>query len=114
MKKNNENFIIVLAWPEGVIFGAGSWYDSLFSKKRKYRVGHSALVLVKKNKCLFFDFGRYHTPISKGRVRDIETDPELKIYTKPKIKNNKICNIKNILEEIKSKKSTHGEGTLYA
>ena len=41
-----EDYIIVLAWPEGLVASAGSWYDKLFAKNGKYRVGHSALVLV--------------------------------------------------------------------
>lgn len=112
----NKNFIIVLAWPSGIIFGTGSWYDYLFSKNKKYRAGHSALILINKEKkeCRFFDFGRYHTPLGKGRVRDIETDPELKIQTKPKIKENNITNLYEILTEVKLNKSTHGEGNMYA
>ena len=37
-----NDFIIALAWPEGMVSAAGAWYDSLFARKGKYRVGHSA------------------------------------------------------------------------
>ena len=77
----NSDFIIVLAWPEGETTAAGAWYDPLFATDGKYRVGHSALILINsKNKELFyFDFGRYHTPPGFGRVRDKETDPDIGI-----------------------------------
>ena len=41
-----KDFIIILAWPEGMVAAAGGWYDVLFAQKGKYRVGHSALILV--------------------------------------------------------------------
>ena len=41
-----KDFIIVLAWPEGMVIASGAWYDRFLSKKGKYRVGHSALILV--------------------------------------------------------------------
>ena len=42
----SKDFIIILAWPEGVITAAGAWYDPLFATDGKYRVGHSAIILV--------------------------------------------------------------------
>ena len=53
-----NDFIIALAWPEGMVTRAGAWYDFLFAKNGKYRVGHSALVLVqrKTGKLCYFDF----------------------------------------------------------
>ena len=79
-----KDFIIVLAWPEGLTLGAGAWYDKIFSINGKYRVGHSALVLVnsKSNHLEYFDFGRYHTPNNFGRVRDKETDPDIMLKKK--------------------------------
>lgn len=111
-----KDFIIILAWPEGMVAAAGGWYDVLFAQKGKYRVGHSALILVNsENQQLhYFDFGRYHTPEGFGRIRDLETDTDLHIKQKAIIKNNKIDNIKDILFEIFNKKSCHGEGSLYA
>ena len=48
--------IIVLAWPEAMVAGANSWYDKYFSSKGKYRVGHSALILVNHAKEKLFYF----------------------------------------------------------
>ena len=41
-----SDFIITLAWPEGMVAAPGSWYDKILANKGKYRVGHSAIVLV--------------------------------------------------------------------
>ncbi len=112
----NEDFIIVLAWPEGLVAKAGSWYDRFFAINGKYRVGHSALVLVnsRSNQLEYFDFGRYHTPTDFGRVRDKETDPDLTLKTVAFIKDNTIENIQAILLELAELKATHGEGKMYA
>mgnify|MGYP001366760544 CR=1 FL=1 len=111
-----KDFIIVLAWPEGLVSGAGSWYDRLFSTNGKYRVGHSALVLVnsRSNQLEYFDFGRYHTPINFGRVRDKETDPDVTLKKAAIIKDNHIENIQAILLELAELKATHGEGKMFA
>lgn len=108
--------IIVLAWPEAMVAGANSWYDKYFSEKGKYRVGHSALILInhETEKLFYFDNGRYHTPAGFGRVRSQETDPDIKIKSKLILKNKQIHNIKEILFEVKRKKSCHGKGVLYA
>ena len=86
--------IITLAWPEGMVKSAGSWYDKFLSKNGKYRVGHSALLLIdsEKKKSHYFDFGRYHTPVGYGRARDVETDAELAVID-PIIDNREIVNI---------------------
>ena len=112
----NSDFIIVLAWPEGEVIAAGAWYDSLCSTNGKYRVGHSAIILVnsENKKLYYFDFGRYHTPIGFGRVRDEETDPDISIPISAEIKENKINNIEKILLHTANKKANHGEGKLYA
>ena len=108
--------IIVLAWPEAMVAGANSWYDKYFSIKGKYRVGHSALILVDhaKEKLFYFDNGRYHTPAGFGRVRSQETDPDIRIKSKLILKNHEINNIEDILLEVKNKKACHGKGVLYA
>ena len=79
---------IALAWPETWCKEAGSWYDRFMkiigiSKNGYYRVGHAAVVLVDTNsgRCHYFDFGRYHCPKGYGRIRDAETDHDLKIIT---------------------------------
>ncbi len=110
-----SDFIIVLAWPEGDVCAAGAWYDFFFAKNGKYRVGHSALILInnKTETAHYFDFGRYHTPNGYGRVRDEETDLDLKL-PKVKISNNNILQLKKLLKTVQKMKSTHGKGKLYA
>jgi len=120
MKQNG--FIIPLAWPETKVIFEGKWYDFLmrwfgFLKDNYYTAGHAAFVLVNKteNKFLYYDFGRYHTPLKHGRVRNLETDPELKIKVRPLIdKNGKLINIHALLFELQSNKSCHGECALLA
>ena len=111
-----KDFIIVLAWPEGLVAQTGAWYDKFFAKNGKYRVGHSALALVDSVTCKihYLDFGRYQTPYGFGRVRDSETDPDIAIKQKAIIKTDKIDNIEEILIEIYNNKSSHGEGILYS
>ncbi len=84
------------------------------TKQGYYPVGHAALLLIdyRNSEILYFDFGRYHTPDGFGRVRDSESDPELKIDIKANIVNGTITNIKEILLKIDKNKSTHGEGKL--
>ena len=55
-----KDFMIILAWPEGMVTAPDSWYDKIASTNGKYRVGHSALVLVNSNskQLEYFDFGR--------------------------------------------------------
>lgn len=105
----------MLAWPEGYVRAAGAWYDKVFSINGKYRVGHSAAVLInsKESKAYYFDFGRYHTPQGYGRVRDEETDPDLTLPS-VNIKSDKVVNLNDILVFLSKLKSTHGTGRLYA
>ena len=111
-----KDFIIVLAWPEGLVIASGAWYDKYLATNGKYRVGHSALALVDSatSKIQYLDFGRYHTPDGFGRIRDAETDPDAGIKQKAIINGDKINNIEEILVEISNNKAYHGEGTLYA
>lgn len=111
-----NDFIITLAWPEGMVACTDAWYDKFFSSNGKYRVGHAAVVIVERvsGKLLFFDFGRYHSPKGFGRVRDVETDHDVAISSLAEIKDNNIVNLKEILKDIKGNTSFHGEGTLYA
>ena len=87
-----NDFIITIAWPEGMTASAGAWYDKILSNKGKYRVGHAAIVLIdsETKKSYYFDFGRYHTPPGFGRVRDVETDPDLAIVDAD-IQNGDLC-----------------------
>ena len=97
------------------------WYDRItyslgFLQNGKYRAGHSAVLLVstKNGKVFYFDYGRYHTPIGFGRVRDEKTDHELKITNVADCNNSGISNIEAILLEIANNKSNHGKGKMYA
>ena len=110
-----NDFIITLAWPEGMVKASGAWYDNILSQDGKYRVGHSALALVNSttNKVHYFDFGRYHTPEGYGRVRDIETDQDIAVID-AEISENKIANIDEILLYLSQMKATHGEGKMYS
>jgi hypothetical protein len=99
-----------------MVAAAGAWYDKLLSNNGQYRVGHSALILVNTatSELNYFDFGRYHSPFGFGRVRDLETDPDISLKSKPIFKGNSIDNVKEILFEISNLKSTHGHGSVYA
>ncbi len=117
-----EDSIIILAWPETPARAIGRWYDYItkllgFLKNGYYKAGHAAAVLVnhKIKELKYFDFGRYHMPQKFGRVRDEQSDPELKIHLKADISDdNKTLNIKEILISINANKECNGEGILYA
>lgn len=116
-----SDFVIALAWPKAWAKEAGDGYDRLlrglgFNDGGFYRVGHAALILVDgtDGTAYYFDFGRYHTPVTIGRVRDAETDHELTISTKAIVSGKRILNIDAILCEINSVTSTHASGPLYA
>ncbi|QTY27967.1 DUF6695 family protein [Flavobacterium sp. CS20] len=117
-----NSLAIALAWPETRCKQTGAWYDRpaeflSISKNNYYKVGHSAIVLInpKNKKCLYFDFGRYHTPLGYGRVRDEQTDFDLKIETLAEMSDNLILsNYQNIIDEIQQNPSSHGDGQLYA
>ena len=110
-----NDLIITLAWPEGMVKAAGAWYDNILSQDGEYRVGHSAIALINSTtkKVHYFDFGRYHTPEGYGRVRDIETDQDIAVID-AEISENKIVNIDDILLDLSQMKATHGEGKMYA
>ena len=112
---------IALAWPETYCKQAGAWYDKPanwlgIAENNYYQVGHSAIILIEPDtkECLYFDFGRYHTPFGRGRVRDKYTDHELKIKTKAKLDGSKLLNLDEILTEIQNKEECHGEGKVHA
>mgnify|MGYP007063847951 CR=1 FL=1 len=120
--KNITGSLLVLAWPDTMVIKVGSWYDIPskifgFLKNDYYKAGHAASILVNHSngELKYFDFGRYHTPIGKGRVRDSETDPDLTLDIIAKIdSNNNILNIEDILLTISEKKACHGNGRLLA
>ena len=91
-----DDFLIALAWPEGMVTASGAWYDKFFSTNGKYRVGHSAVVLVERStgQLVYFDFGRYHSPNNYGRVRDVQTDNDVAIKSLAEINGDRINNLK--------------------
>ena len=115
-------FAIALAWPETRCKKSGAWYDVPMQwlglcRNHYYKVGHAATVLVDpaNGACYYFDFGRYHAPFGCGRVRDQETDHDLKIFTKAAFdKDWNIENIDTILTELVQNPSCHGTGLLLA
>jgi hypothetical protein len=120
MAKHN-GMAIAIAWPEFIGKQPGSWYDIPMrwlghNKNFQYKVGHASLILVDfaSGNCSYFDCGRYHAPYQHGRIRDVTTDANLEIYTKANFSNNKITNIKELLNEIQNNETTFGMGPLYA
>lgn len=120
-KQEKNGFAIAIAWPQTYCKMPGSWYDKpasilRISKNNYYKVGHAAIILISKTekKCHYFDFGRYHTPHKRGRVRSEFTDPDLKIKTKAEISGEKIINFEEILKELQQNISYHGDGEIHA
>jgi hypothetical protein len=118
-----NDFAVAVGWPETYCKQPGAWFDSIgkwlnLNKNGYYKVGHSALLLIdsKNEQCFYYDFGRYHTPFRKGRVRSHITDPLLEVKTKPifNAQNTKILNLPQILEEMQRNPEYHTEGKLIA
>jgi hypothetical protein len=118
----NSGIILTLAYPETIVMVADEWYSPYLSyfgigKKNYLRAGHAALVLIDKSTGVleYHDFGRYITPIPNGRVRGKETDHELNVPIKAKIKEDQIKNLDEILVFLSTHpKLTHGDGKLIA
>ncbi|RLD62783.1 MAG: hypothetical protein DRI95_12565 [Bacteroidetes bacterium] len=118
----NKGAIIMLAWPDTPAIQVGSWYEPLmkwfgFNKNGYYKAGHSAIVLVKPEtgRLQYFDFGRYHTPIKHGRVRDNFTDPDLTIMEVAEFNSkSEIINIDKLLLALSKYESFHGKGNMHA
>ena len=118
---NNSATIIALAWPDTKVVCEGKWYDEPMRwvgaiKDGYYNAGHAAFLLINNNTgdIQYFDFGRYHTPMKYGRVRDKITDPDVEIKNKAIINNGVIVNLEEILLERYHNKACHGEGRLTA
>jgi hypothetical protein len=117
----NNATIIALAWPNTKVIKEGKWYDVPMEwvgaiKNGYYNAGHAAMLLINHHngEVHYFDYGRYHTPMYHGRVRDKETDPDIAVYIKAKIKGNQIINLEEILFERFNNKACHGDGKLTA
>lgn len=117
----NSGTIIVLAWPDTKVVHEGKWYDEPMRwvgaiKGGYYKAGHAAFLLInnKDGDVKYFDFGRYHTPMKYGRVRDKRTDPDIGMKHKAEIRDGVIINLEEILLERYNNKSCHGDGRLTA
>lgn len=124
MKESKRNdFAVAIGWPETYCKQPGAWFDTIgkwlnLNKNGYYKIGHSALLLIDSTneQCHYFDFGRYHTPFKKGRVRSHITDPLLEVKTKPifNAQNTEILNLPKILDEMQKNPEYHTEGKLIA
>ena len=118
----NNAIILTLAYPETVVRISDEWFLKYLhligvGKKNFVRAGHAALVLIHKETghLEYFDFGRYISPLSTGRVRSKATDHELDFPLEPIIKDGNIENLEEILIFLATHPElTHGSGTMYA
>ncbi|GGG41207.1 DUF6695 family protein [Bizionia arctica] len=119
---DNSGIIITLGYPETVVMISDEWYVNYLhylgiGTKNYVRAGHAALVLIDKKTGFleYYDFGRYITSSSNGRVRSKDTDCELEFPMVAKIGNENILNLNDILEFLSTNPElTHGKGTMYA
>ena len=118
---NNKNTAIIsLAWPFATARAPEKIWGFLKKlgvvKNLNFKIGHAAMLIVKNDELLYYDLGRYISPLGFGRVRSKETDPKLAIETRP-IWNKKgeLENLSSIFQELEDKKNaTHGDGPMYA
>lgn len=118
----NDGLILTLAYPETIVSHSKEWYIPFLrflfvGNKKHVRAGHAALVLIDKSTGVleYYDFGRYITSSTHGRIRGRETDFELDIPILAQIENDQIINLDEILKFLATQpKLTHGEGNLYA
>ncbi|WP_166383064.1 MULTISPECIES: DUF6695 family protein [unclassified Polaribacter] len=118
-----NGIIVILSYPDTVVRPA-YWEPSSkiwpligIGSKHAVQAGHAALLLIKKDETEinYFDFGRYITSYTNGRVRSKETDPELLVSINAEFENAKLTNLKEILLWIeKHPEKTHGDGRLVA
>ena len=117
---NKNTAIISLAWPFLTARSPERFWRFLrrigIMKNLNVRVGHAAILVLRNNEILYYDLGRYISPLGYGRVRSKETDPKLAIKTIPIWnENGEIENTSTIFQELEEmKKGTHGDGALYA
>ena len=120
---NSDGIIITLAYPDTIVSQANWEFSSKFlpyigiGNKKAVQAGHAALLLIhKKNKSVdYFDFGRYITSYSMGRVRSKETDPELTIPLKAQFHNHQLTNFSELILWLdRYPDKTHGTGRLIA
>lgn len=117
---NKNTAIISLAWPFLTARSPERFWRFLrrigIMKNLNVRVGHAAILVLRNNEILYYDLGRYISPLGYGRVRSKETDPKLTITTIPSWdEKGELENISTIFEELEvKKKATHGDGPVYA
>lgn len=115
-----KDFAIVLTWPDATIRGDEKWM--MFFKKigivknLNFKVGHTGVVIVshRTGEMLYYDFGRYIAPRGYGRARSKFSDPLLHLEQKAQIKDQKIINLREVVEAFEEiKPYTYGQGVLY-
>jgi hypothetical protein len=120
LSENKNAAVIPLAWPEMTARGQEKIWVILrklgLVKNINFKVGHAAMVVALDTQFLYYDFGRYITPMGYGRTRSAETDPKLTLHTKPKWSpQGTLTNLEELCAELESiKQATHGDGPLYA
>lgn len=118
---NNTGFIVIIAYPEVVVRIANGervskiWPYLGVGGQRQVKAGHAALLLISKetNKINYFDFGRYITSNTFGRVRSEETDNEVHIPFSAIHNSQEIKNLEEVLLYLeKHPEKTHGGGRM--
>lgn len=120
---NYTGKIISLAYPDTFVKHSEEFSTKVLlafglGKHNYIKAGHAAFVLIenKTGNAEYYDFGRYITPIGKGRVRSAITDVELEIPFRA-VFNSKleIINIEQFLIWLEAHpEKTHGSGRLLA
>jgi hypothetical protein len=115
--------LIALAYPDFYIVPEKRWYMHVFKamgmvRDGKISAGHAGLILIRKSDgyIQYTDFGRYYTPVGKGRVRCEKNDPELKIDLIAKFNSKgKLTNLDEILNFFEAHDEiTEGVGPMFA
>ncbi|MEL6987003.1 MAG: DUF6695 family protein [Bacteroidota bacterium] len=114
---------IAIAYPDFYIVPEQRWYMSVFKamgmvRKGMISAGHAGIILINKEngEIKYADFGRYCTPNGKGRVRMLDTDPELKINLNAAFnKKGRLLNLEEILYFFEKRNDiTEGVGPMFA
>ena len=115
--------IIALAYPDFYIVPEDRWYMSVFKamgmiKEGKISAGHAGLILIRKTDgyIQYADFGRYFTPVGKGRVRCVLSDPELDIKIRGQFNTKgQLINLEEVLQFFEDHDEiTEGVGPMFA
>jgi hypothetical protein len=117
----DTGFIVIIAYPDTIVRTANGeliskvWPYLGVGGKNRVQAGHAALLLISKetSEVEYFDFGRYITSDTYGRVRSQKTDYEVKIPLEAKHDGVNIINLKEILLYLENNPDkTHGEGRM--